>query len=73
MNKLRERIQKSSINFMEILSKFRDENSFIKYYESIKYPTGMFCPRCEKKQIYKVKGYNEKRPIYLKDGSENIK
>ena len=48
-------IKQSSISYKAVLEKFPEEKIFIEYFTKLKYPDGIICPKCNSKQIYKVK------------------
>ena len=58
---INDKIKQSSISYEFVAKKFPSEEVFIEYFEKVKYPNGIFCPRCKSKQIYKVKNYPKKR------------
>ena len=58
---INDKIKRSSISYEFIDKAFPSEQAFIGYFEKMKYPNGIKCPRCKSKQIYKVKNYPKKR------------
>ena len=51
----KDRIKQSSISHEFIVEKFPSDQVFIEYFEKLRYPNGIFCPKCKSKQIYKIK------------------
>ena len=61
---INDKIKQSGISYEFVDKAFPSEQAFIEYFEKMKYPNGIKCPRCKSKQIYKVKELSKEKAMW---------